>query len=83
MTAVVLANNLKDTDADRQQKMLEIERNSNRALETMETGYVRPSVALSITERATRTSSNLGKSNGIVCKNCSARLNDDARNCSG
>lgn len=42
MTAVVLANNLKDTDADRQQKMLEIERNANRALETMDTGYVPP-----------------------------------------
>jgi len=45
MTAVVLANNLKDSDADRAQKVLEIERNANRALETMETEYVPPAKA--------------------------------------
>jgi len=42
LTATVLADSLSDADQDREQKVAEIRKNSNHALETVDTGFVPP-----------------------------------------
>ena len=42
LTATVLADSLSDADQDRDQKIGEIKKNSNRALETVDSGFVPP-----------------------------------------
>jgi tetratricopeptide (TPR) repeat protein len=41
----VLSDNLNDADTDRQQKVAEIKKNANRALETVDSGFVPPANA--------------------------------------
>jgi tetratricopeptide (TPR) repeat protein len=45
LTATVLADNLNDSDQDRQQKIDEIKKNSARALQTMDSAFVSPANA--------------------------------------
>jgi tetratricopeptide (TPR) repeat protein len=42
LTATVLSDSLTDSDADRQQKIAEIKKNANRALQTVNTGFAPP-----------------------------------------
>jgi tetratricopeptide (TPR) repeat protein len=42
LTATVLADSLNDADQDREQKIAEIKKNSNHALQTVNTGFVPP-----------------------------------------
>jgi tetratricopeptide (TPR) repeat protein len=42
LTATVLSDSLSDSDTDRQQKVAEIKKNANRALETVDSGFVPP-----------------------------------------
>ena len=45
LTASVLADSLSDADQDRAEKMAEIKKNSNRALETVDSSFVAPATA--------------------------------------
>jgi tetratricopeptide (TPR) repeat protein len=45
LTATVMADSLSDADQDREQKIAEIKKNSNRALQTVDTGFTPPAGA--------------------------------------